>query len=75
MTWKFITDPSVGMWSRAKRTGKGERLNEDVWSKLAGRSAEVSAAAASEDDEEELAYASDSEPRSGKQAAGKASAI
>lgn len=35
VTWKFITDPSVGMWSRAKRTSKGERLDERVWTTLA----------------------------------------
>jgi sphingolipid delta-4 desaturase len=31
VTWKFITDPSVGMWCRAKRTSKGERLEPEVW--------------------------------------------
>lgn len=31
VTWKFITDPSVGMWSRAKRVDKGEKLDERVW--------------------------------------------
>ena len=31
VTWKFITDPGVGMWCRAKRTGKGERLDARVW--------------------------------------------
>ncbi|ORY26581.1 fatty acid desaturase-domain-containing protein [Naematelia encephala] len=32
VTWKFITDPSVGMWSRAKRTGHGEKLEPTIWS-------------------------------------------
>lgn len=31
VTWQFITDPKVGMWSRAKRNGKGARLDEHVW--------------------------------------------
>lgn len=34
VTWQFITDPKVGMWSRAKRNGRGERLNEHVWKQL-----------------------------------------
>ena len=33
MTYKFITDPSVGMWSRAKRTGKGGKLDAAVWAR------------------------------------------
>ncbi|KAL7423895.1 sphingolipid delta-4 desaturase [Cryptotrichosporon argae] len=35
VTWKFITDPSIGMWSRAKRTGRGEPIDEGVWRKAA----------------------------------------
>lgn len=31
VTWRFITDPKVGMWSRAKREGRGERIDEHVW--------------------------------------------
>jgi sphingolipid delta-4 desaturase len=31
VTYKFITDPSVGMWSRAKRNNHGERISESVW--------------------------------------------
>lgn len=33
VTWKFITDPKVGMWSRAKRRSgdKGERIDQKVW--------------------------------------------
>jgi len=33
VTWKFITDPRVGMWSRAKRQSgdKGKRIEEDEW--------------------------------------------
>jgi sphingolipid delta-4 desaturase len=34
VTWKFITDPNVGMWSRAKRTSHGERIDEHVWKGL-----------------------------------------
>ncbi|KAL1410088.1 sphingolipid delta-4 desaturase [Vanrija albida] len=34
VTWKFITDPSVGMWSRAKRANHGERIDEHVWTQL-----------------------------------------
>lgn len=34
VTYKFITDPSVGMWSRAKRTGKGKRLEQGAWIKV-----------------------------------------
>jgi sphingolipid delta-4 desaturase len=57
VTWKFITDPSVGMWSRAKRTGKGERLDEGVWNRMAGAGQEGGQGEVRE--EEELAYASD----------------
>lgn len=31
VTYKFITDPSVGMWSRAKREGHGAKIDESVW--------------------------------------------
>ncbi|GHJ87303.1 hypothetical protein NliqN6_3705 [Naganishia liquefaciens] len=33
VTWQFITDPRIGMWSRAKRASgvKGERIAERVW--------------------------------------------
>ena len=31
VTWKFITDPSVGMFSRAKRTERGEKIDPTVW--------------------------------------------
>jgi sphingolipid delta-4 desaturase len=31
VTWKFITDPSVGMFSRAKRNERGERIDPAVW--------------------------------------------
>lgn len=34
VTWQFITDPNVGMWSRAKRNGRGTRLDEHVWKQL-----------------------------------------
>ncbi|EIW69922.1 hypothetical protein TREMEDRAFT_38594 [Tremella mesenterica DSM 1558] len=36
VTWKFITDSNVGMWSRAKRTGRGERISEHVWTPKEG---------------------------------------
>ena len=35
VTYKFITDSRVGMWSRAKRTGRGARIDERVWGALA----------------------------------------
>jgi sphingolipid delta-4 desaturase len=31
VTYKFITDPSVGMFSRAKREGHGEKISESTW--------------------------------------------
>lgn len=33
VTWKFISDPRVGMWSRAKRQQgeKGDRIDESAW--------------------------------------------
>jgi sphingolipid delta-4 desaturase len=31
VTYKFITDPSVGMFSRAKRAGHGEKISESTW--------------------------------------------
>jgi sphingolipid delta-4 desaturase len=55
VTWKFITDPRVGMWSRAKRNGKGERLDEHVWREL------WSKAAVSEDGSESSANESELE--------------
>ncbi len=60
VTWRFITDPSVGMWSRAKREGKGARLDQGVWTRMAGTSAEVKDGCKDsevEKEEEELAYA------------------
>lgn len=62
------------MWSRAKRTGKGERLDEAVWTKMAGKGGEVlvnaagSSTASSEgsDDDDEMAYASDTEDKAQK---------
>lgn len=34
VTYRFITDPRIGMWSRAKRTGRGEKIDEHVWKGL-----------------------------------------
>jgi sphingolipid delta-4 desaturase len=50
VTYKFITDPKVGMWSRAKRTSRGEKLQERVWVDLArgGGTEEVSEAESSD---------------------------
>lgn len=65
VTWKFITDPSVGMWSRAKRDNKGEKMDQRVWERMAGvaqASDEDVDVSASEEDEER-AYASDSGQR------------
>lgn len=58
VTWKFITDPSVGMWSRAKRTSKGERLPEELWVPGGVQTSQVDLDGA---EAEELAYASDTE--------------
>lgn len=50
VTYKFITDPNVGMWSRAKRTSRGEKLDERVWVDMArgGGDEEVSEAESSD---------------------------
>ncbi|KAI5453309.1 sphingolipid delta-4 desaturase [Naganishia albida] len=39
VTWKFITDPRIGMWSRAKRASgeRGARVDEEVWAKCQGK--------------------------------------
>ncbi|KAK4687192.1 sphingolipid 4-desaturase/C4-monooxygenase, partial [Tremellales sp. Uapishka_1] len=66
VTWKFITDPSVGMWSRAKRVDKGERLSETIWTADAADSASTSAhseSGASSEEEEERGYASERDER------------
>lgn len=58
VTWKFITDPSVGMWCRAKREGKGDRLHESVWvngSRCVSRKSED----VYMEEEDERGYASD----------------
>ena len=31
VTWKFITDPQVGMWCRAKRLDRGEKIDPVTW--------------------------------------------
>lgn len=68
VTWQFITDPSVGMWSRAKRTGKGARIDEHVWRGLWEKQADESEESDSVSDSEieremdeavEIGYASD----------------
>lgn len=43
VTYKFITDPSVGMWSRAKRDGHGIKIDEKVWNAAASSSSSASA--------------------------------
>ncbi|GFZ48150.1 Dihydroceramide delta(4)-desaturase [Saitozyma sp. JCM 24511] len=50
VTYKFITDPNVGMWSRAKRTSRGEKLDERVWVDMArgGGGEEISEAESSD---------------------------
>lgn len=72
VTYKFITDSRVGMWSRAKRIGKGEKLDERIWVEMA-RCAKVAAASSAtvddldarsagtegEESEVELGYASE----------------
>ncbi|KAK8850473.1 hypothetical protein IAR55_004391 [Kwoniella newhampshirensis] len=61
VTWKFITDPSVGMWSRAKRTSKGEKIHENTWVARKGDSISVmdESTVEDEEEEEERGYASD----------------
>jgi sphingolipid delta-4 desaturase len=57
VTWKFITDPNVGMWSRAKRNSRGERIDEHVWKGLWHKHEENDPESESEEssvDEEEL---------------------
>ncbi|WWD20655.1 hypothetical protein CI109_105131 [Kwoniella shandongensis] len=67
VTWKFITDPSVGMWSRAKRTSKGEKIHENTWVSGAGAASKVGlegeVVAQEDEEEEELGYASDRDDR------------
>ncbi|WVQ85891.1 hypothetical protein IAT38_008059 [Cryptococcus sp. DSM 104549] len=59
VTWKFITDPSVGMWCRAKRTGKGERLSETTWLPKTGAEQVEGSESSVDEEEEERGYASD----------------
>ena len=71
VTWKFITDPNVGMWSRAKRTEKGGKIDEAVWTIAAGKVQGGKDEGEGQDErlEEEMeeavgrGYASDSEDR------------
>ncbi|ODN82944.1 hypothetical protein L202_01188 [Cryptococcus amylolentus CBS 6039] len=66
VTWKFITDPSVGMWCRAKRESKGERLDEKIWAPGGAeglRRGSSRAQGEEEDEEEERGYASDREEK------------
>ncbi|ODN99492.1 hypothetical protein L198_03336 [Cryptococcus wingfieldii CBS 7118] len=66
VTWKFITDPSVGMWCRAKRESKGERLDEKIWAPGGAeglRRGSSRAQGEAEDEEEERGYASDREEK------------
>lgn len=51
VTYRFITDPKIGMWSRAKREGRGEKIDEHVWHGLWK---------SSEDDETESVGSADS---------------
>jgi len=71
VTWKFITDPKVGMWSRVKRTGKGERIDERVWRELAigtdtALESEAEEVQTGMVEAEDIAYASDTEMAKGK---------
>lgn len=53
------------MWSRAKREGRGGKLDESVWTKMA-RGTEVDLVnddSAVMDDEDEMAYASDTDKK------------
>ncbi|WVQ95508.1 hypothetical protein IAU59_002605 [Kwoniella sp. CBS 9459] len=76
VTWKFITDPSVGMWSRAKREGRGERIEPNTWNgpfspseQRAKENVEISLQEVEE--EEEIAYMSDTEKKSASCGIGK----
>ncbi|WVF67944.1 hypothetical protein IAT40_002706 [Kwoniella sp. CBS 6097] len=66
VTWKFITDPSVGMWSRAKREGRGEKIEPNTWNGPLNTaiSQEDAAITAQEvEEEDEIAYMSDTEKK------------
>ena len=68
VTWKFITDPNIGMWCRAKRLEAGEKIDVKTWNQVfpldSGSDSEAASAA---DVEKEMAevvergYASDRE--------------
>ncbi|WRT70641.1 uncharacterized protein IL334_007639 [Kwoniella shivajii] len=62
VTWKFITDPSIGMWCRAKRTSKGEKIDHSTWSSAIIREDQATQVMEElvEEEEEEIAYMSDS---------------
>ncbi|WVN89724.1 uncharacterized protein L203_104954 [Cryptococcus depauperatus CBS 7841] len=57
VTWKFITDPNIGMWCRAKRDGKGEKIHESFWTNGGERNKQ--SVAEVNEEEEERGYASD----------------
>ncbi|OCF31786.1 sphingolipid delta-4 desaturase [Kwoniella heveanensis BCC8398] len=65
VTWKFITDPSVGMWSRAKREGRGEKIEPNTWNGALNTgvdaNADVGISVQEVEEEEEIAYMSDTE--------------
>ncbi|WWD08436.1 hypothetical protein V865_006548 [Kwoniella europaea PYCC6329] len=67
VTWKFITDPSIGMWSRAKRLNKGDKIDHSFWTPSTGTESkihsdkETSDVLAQDEEEEEIAYMSDSD--------------
>ncbi|WWC72527.1 uncharacterized protein I206_106489 [Kwoniella pini CBS 10737] len=64
VTWKFITDSNIGMFSRAKRTERGEKIEHNLWSSAINSSTtsitkEEEEEALATDDEDEIAYMSD----------------
>ncbi|WVQ63257.1 uncharacterized protein L199_001408 [Kwoniella botswanensis] len=67
VTWKFITDPSIGMWSRAKRLKKGDKIDHSFWTPSTGTGSKIQSnketidVLAQDEDEEEIAYMSDSD--------------
>ncbi|WWC92236.1 uncharacterized protein L201_007190 [Kwoniella dendrophila CBS 6074] len=64
VTYKFITDPEIGMWSRAKRTSKGDKIDAKIWSQTTkAPTSDIKQEEIEEiiEDDDEIAYMSDSQ--------------
>ncbi|WWC65107.1 uncharacterized protein I303_107721 [Kwoniella dejecticola CBS 10117] len=75
VTWRFITDNNIGMFSRAKRTERGEKIEDELWSSALESTTCASAVTKNNDvivdqveeetpntdDEDEIAYMSDTD--------------